>query len=307
MSAQLIEQFSENILSPVLEITTELGGGVRLWIKRDDLIHSAVSGNKWRKLKYNLIAAQKENRKTLITKGGAFSNHIYATAAAGQLFGFQTIGIIRGERVRNPTLAFAESCGMKLVFVERDIFRTIDAGFPFENLGIDAADSCFLPEGGTNELAIEGAAEMANESIAQLGFVPDYFCLSAGTGGTAAGLINGLQGKSNVLVFSALKGDFLKNEVGKYLYSDFENWSLQTDYHFGGYAKFNQELITFINDFKQNQHIPLDPVYTGKMIYGVFEKIRKGHFPTGAKILAIHTGGLQGNIGFCFRHGDLLV
>jgi 1-aminocyclopropane-1-carboxylate deaminase/D-cysteine desulfhydrase-like pyridoxal-dependent ACC family enzyme len=306
LKLQTIENFSAGIQSPIVELNACLHNNVRLWMKRDDLIHPDVSGNKWRKLKYNLITARATKRQTLITKGGAFSNQIYAVAAAAKMFGFRSIGIIRGERVSNPTLDFATSCGMKLIFVDRSTFRDITADFPFEVLGIDVAGGYFLPEGGTNNLALHGAAELADESIAQLGFTPDYFCLPAGTGGTAAGLINGLKGRAKVLAFSALKGDFLKTEIGNYLDADAGVWSLETDYHFGGYARHNASLIAFINDFKEKYGIQLDPVYTGKMMFGIIDKVNNGHFPPGSNILAIHTGGLQGNEGFRFRYGDLL-
>lgn len=271
------------------------------------MIHPEISGNKWRKLKYNLIYARERNISTLITKGGSFSNHIYAIAAAGKEFGFSTIGIIRGESTSNPTLQFAAQCGMKFIFVDRSTFRLIDASFDFSTLGILNKDFYFLPEGGTNSLAIQGTAELAEESISQLGFIPDYYCLSAGTGGTAAGLIIGLKEKSQVQVFSALKGDFLHEDIQKLIQHPADNWVLENQYHFGGYAKYNLELIDFINQFKELHDIPLDPIYTGKMMYGIFDKIQKGHFPPGSKILAIHTGGLQGNKGFNFMHGSLLI
>ncbi len=307
LSATSIQLFSESINSPVTEIIGGLPGNVRLWLKRDDLIHPALSGNKWRKLKYNLLNAEQNNQKTLITKGGAFSNHIYATAAAAKMFGYDSIGIIRGEEVNNPTLDFAKSCGMKLVFIDRTLFRAIDEDFPHESIGIKSDGACFLPEGGTNQKAILGTAELAAETIGQLGFIPDYFCVPAGTGGTAAGLINGLKGEAKVQAYSALKGDFLKNEISRYLSDTAGEWTLETDYHFGGYAKYNAALIDFINDFKEKQGIQLDPLYTGKMMYGIYDKIRDGLFPPGSNILAIHTGGLQGNEGFRFRHGDLLT
>jgi 1-aminocyclopropane-1-carboxylate deaminase len=294
------------MLSPVIEIVDSRLNEVRLWLKRDDLIHPEISGNKWRKLKYNIIHAKNQHLNLLITKGGAFSNHIYATAAAGREFGFQTIGIIRGESVSNPTLEFAAKCGMKLIFIDRSTFREINAYYPFSALGIEETNYLFLPEGGTNELAIQGAAEMVDESIDQLGFLADYYCLSAGTGGTAAGLIKGLKGKSKVLAFSALKGEFLVEEIQNHLEQTYDNWTLETQYHFGGYAKFDLSLIEFINHFKQLHNIPLDPVYTGKLMYGLFDKIQKGHFAPGTRILAIHSGGLQGNNGFNFRYGNLL-
>jgi 1-aminocyclopropane-1-carboxylate deaminase len=294
------------IPSPIVEIKDERLKNVRLWMKRDDLIHPDISGNKWRKLKYNLAFAKKAGYETLLTKGGAFSNHIYATAAAGLHYGFKTIGIIRGENVTNPTLDFARQCGMDLYFVDRQSFRIVNADFDFQSLGIESAENYFLPEGGTNTLALKGSAELVTESIAQLGFCPDYYGVAGGTGGTAAGIISGLEGKAKVLVFSALKGDFLIQDIQNLLEKKENNWSLQSDYHFGGYAKFTPELIAFMNDFHQKHDIPLDPIYTGKLLYGIFDLVEKDFFPKGTNILAIHTGGLQGLAGFRFLHGDVL-
>jgi 1-aminocyclopropane-1-carboxylate deaminase/D-cysteine desulfhydrase-like pyridoxal-dependent ACC family enzyme len=294
------------IPSPIVEIKDERLKNVRLWIKREDLIHPDISGNKWRKLKYNIAFAKKSGCETLLTKGGAFSNHIYATAAAGLHYGFRTIGIIRGEAVENPTLDFARKCGMILHFVDRQQFRQINADFDFPSIGIDNANSYFLPEGGTNTLALKGSAELVAETIAQMDVVPDFYCVAGGTGGTAAGIISALEGTRKTLVFSALKGDFLIKDIQDLLEKGENNWSLQSDYHFGGYAKFTPELITFMNDFHQKHDIPLGPIYTGKLLYGIFDLIEKDFFPKGANILAVHTGGLQGLAGFRFLHGDVL-
>ncbi len=295
-----------NLPSPIIEIKDARLDGMQLFVKRDDLIHSAISGNKWRKLKYNLIYAKKNNIKKIITKGGAFSNHIYAVAAAGKYFDFQTIGIIRGEDVENPTLDFARKCGMKLVFVTRTEFRNINNITDVEQLGIETEESSFLPEGGTNQLALEGTKEIVDEAITQLGFCPEFCCVAAGTGGTAAGIIEGFDNQATILVFAALKGDFLQHDIANLLPQPYANWQFETNYHFGGYAKFDTTLIDFMNDFRQKTAIPLEPIYTGKLFYGIFDKIEKGFFPKGSRILAIHTGGLQGLDGFRFLHGDLL-
>lgn len=283
---------------------------VRLWVKRDDLTHLHIQGNKWRKLKYNLEAFKHSHKKYLLTFGGAFSNHIYATAAAGQLFGIPTIGIIRGEKIYplNPTLAFAEQAGMQLFFVDRIIYREKEQALSSLNISTEA---CYiLPEGGTNDLALQGCEELADEILDQTkNFSPDFICLPCGTGGTAAGILSSeklLKQKTHLLAFSALKGDFLKKEIHR-LQSKNKNWSLQTDYHFGGYAKFSEELIHFINEFKQQYHISLDPVYTGKMFYGIFDLIEKNFFKKGSQIIAIHTGGLQGILGFNQRFGNILI
>lgn len=285
--------------------------GIRLFVKRDDLIHPQVSGNKWRKLKYNLQAAQQQQQKRLLTFGGAYSNHIAATAAAGKMFGFETIGVIRGELVKplNPTLSLAQQQGMHLVFVGRKEYRQqkaeIAAGLE------DELGTCYvIPEGGSNTLAVKGCAEIVAEVREQVDGIPDYFCVSSGTGGTAAGIIVGLAGMSNLRVFPALKGDFIKDEINsliwEYVGENYDNWHLITDYHFGGYTKWNQELIDFINDFYGKFRLQLDPIYTGKLFYGVWNEIEKGNFKNGSTIVIIHTGGLQGILGFNQRFGQIL-
>ena len=266
---------------------------VKLFIKREDQIHLSISGNKYRKLKYNLIEAKKQSFKTLLTFGGAYSNHIAAVASAGNQFGFKTIGVIRGEELEgkineNKTLDFAAKCGMELKFVSREDYRNKDSRIFIEKLKENIDAFYLIPEGGTNALAIMGCEEILTESD----FKFNYICCSVGTGGTISGLINCSQSSQQVLGFSALKGDFLKDDISKFAIKN--NWKLITDYHFGGYAKINSELVSFINEFKQNSNIPLDPIYTGKMMFGIFDLIEKGYFPKGSKILAIHTGGLQG-------------
>ncbi|WP_067151134.1 1-aminocyclopropane-1-carboxylate deaminase/D-cysteine desulfhydrase [Pseudotamlana agarivorans] len=266
---------------------------VELYVKREDVIHPFVSGNKYRKLKYNVLEAQKKGIKTLVTFGGAYSNHIAAVAAAGQLFGFKTVGIIRGEELwteidKNPTLSFAQQHGMRFKFVTREAYRRKTSADFIAALKDEFGDYYHVPEGGTNALAVKGCEEILTESDKEF----DYICSAVGTGGTISGLINCSKPGQQVLGFPALKGDFLKSDISKFAKQS--NWELITDYHFGGYAKINEELVAFINQFKSDYKIPLDPVYTGKMLFGIFDLIEKGFFPKGSKILAIHTGGLQG-------------
>ncbi len=267
--------------------------GVELFMKREDLIHPEISGNKYRKLKYNIIEAQKLGIDTLLTFGGAFSNHIAATASVGKEFGFKTIGIIRGEELcdmvdENPTLKFAKSCGMQFKFVSRSDYREKTSELFINNLIDEFGEFYHVPEGGTNNLAIRGCEEILSDTDKEF----DFVCSSVGTGGTISGLINCSKPSQQVLGFPALKGDFLKNEIIKFAHQS--NWQLILDYHFGGYGKINKDLIDFINKFKKDTEIPLDPVYTGKMMFGIFDLIEKGFFVKGSKILAIHTGGLQG-------------
>ena len=266
---------------------------VELVVKREDLIHPVISGNKYRKLKYNLEEAQKQGHKTLLTYGGAFSNHIAAVAGAGMEFGFRTIGIIRGDELwncieKNPTLHFAQQSGMRLKFITREAYRNKTSEVFIENLKSEFGDFYLLPEGGTNVLAIKGCEEILTPSDSDF----DYICCAVGTGGTISGLINCSKPGQQVLGFPALKGDFLKEDIGKFV--NRKNWKLIADYHFGGYAKINAALISFINEFKDAHGISLDPIYTGKMMFGLFDLINKQYFSEGSKVLAIHTGGLQG-------------
>ena len=283
---QLVERFEESNIS--------------LYVKREDLLHAEVSGNKFRKLKYNLLAAREQNKRTLLTFGGAFSNHIAAVAAAGKILGFKTIGVIRGEELKkdisatfsqNPTLKYAAEQGMIFKFISRTGYREKESPEFTESLKKEYGDFYLLPEGGTNSLAIKGCEEILNKEDA--GF--DYICCAVGTGGTIAGIINASLKSQEVLGFPALKGDFLKKEIFKFTLK--ENWRLENGYHFGGYGKISAQLVDFINDFQKKYHIPLDPVYTGKMFFGIFDLIHSSAFPQNSRILAIHTGGLQGIAG----------
>lgn len=265
-------------------------------MRREDLIHPFISGNKFRKLKYNLIQAKAENQDTFLTFGGAFSNHIAAAAYAGKEYGFKTIGIIRGDELEskileNPTLKFAQECGMKFKFITREKYRHKTEAEFIENLKHEFGNFYYVPEGGTNEFAVKGCQEILSEEDSQY----DYVCSAVGTGGTISGLINSSLPHQKVLGFPALKGDFLNDEIRKFARN--QNWELITDYHFGGYGKVNPELIAFINQFYVENQIPLDPIYTGKMVFGVMDLISKNYFPEHSRILLIHTGGLQGIAG----------
>lgn len=269
---------------------------IEVFIKREDMIHPFVSGNKFRKLKYNLLQAKKENKKTLLTFGGAFSNHISAVAMAGKLEGFGTIGIIRGDELANkvndnPTLKFARESGMQLEFVSREEYSNKTAVDFLEALRSKFGDFYLVPEGGTNVLAVKGCEEILTEDDAAF----DYICCAVGTGGTISGLINSARPNQKVLGFPALKGDFLQNEIRNFALHD--NWQLITEYHFGGYGKINEELVLFLNQFSKQTKILLDPIYTGKMAFGVMDLIQNNYFPNNSRIVIIHTGGLQGIAG----------
>lgn len=265
-----------------------------VFVKKEYLNHPDISGNKYRKLKYNIKEAKSKGHKTLLTFGGAYSNHIAATAMAGKTYGFNTIGIIRGAELKdkifqNPTLKFAHDCGMHLKFVSRENYRGKSTSAFLEKLKEEFGDVYYIPEGGTNELAVKGCEEILSNHD-KLNF--SYICCPVGTGGTIAGIINCSQPSQQVLGFPALKGAFLKDDIRKFATKN--NWQLINAYNFGGYAKVTKELIEFINDFKIKTDIPLDPIYTGKMVFGVMDLIQKGYFKKQAKILMVHTGGLQG-------------
>ncbi|WP_084523727.1 1-aminocyclopropane-1-carboxylate deaminase/D-cysteine desulfhydrase [Adhaeribacter aquaticus] len=282
---------------------------VQVYLKREDLIHPTISGNKWRKLKYNLYAAREQQKTTLLTFGGAYSNHIAAVAAAGQEFGFETIGYIRGEEhfPLNPTLALAKASGMQLEYLDRETYREKSHPDFLRQIEKLHPTAYIIPEGGTNMLAVKGCTEIVQDIPVDF----DYICCAAGTGGTLAGIITGLAGEKTIIGFPALKGgEFLKedirNLIRNYTKYDLQNWVLETNYHFGGYAKIKPELVSFIQHFKQEHHIQLDPIYTGKMMFGVYDLIQQDYFNKGSVIIAVHTGGLQGIKGLEERLGIIL-
>jgi len=283
--------------TPLLELKNQIieQSGVRVLVKREDLNHPLISGNKWWKLKYNLEEALRLQKKTLLTFGGAYSNHIYASAAAAEELGLKSVGIIRGEETLplNPTLSFAKACGMELLYVSREAYRRKSETEFVTQLHHQFGDFYLIPEGGTNHLAIKGCAEFGKRLIEEIDF--DYVCMPVGTGGTIAGIVEGLSGQKQVIGFSSLKdGEFLNGEISKY--TQFRNWQLNQDYHFGGYAKTTKALLDFARDFEHDFEIPLDPVYTSKMMFGVFDLMRQGYFKKGSVVLVLHTGGLQGKI-----------
>jgi 1-aminocyclopropane-1-carboxylate deaminase/D-cysteine desulfhydrase-like pyridoxal-dependent ACC family enzyme len=272
-----------------------------LYVKREDVADPYIGGNKWRKLKYNLIAAREQHKNTLLTFGGAWSNHIYATAAAGKYFGFDTIGIIRGEALDrlNPTLQFAHDCGMQLEYVDRQTYRNKNSQEFINELHQRHGDFYLLPEGGSNQLALKGCAEMVDD----INIPFDIITVACGTGTTLAGLITALNPDQQAIGFAVLKGaDFLDKDVTTMLINDghssAHNWHIEKNYHFGGYARTSAQLLTFIRQFKAEFGIGLDAVYSGKMFYGLFDLISNNKFAKGARIIAVHTGGLQGNAGY---------
>ncbi len=276
------------------KIPLSFPNNIELFIKREDLLHPIISGNKFRKLKYNIQEAKRLGHSTLLTFGGAFSNHILAVAGAGAEFGFNTIGVIRGEELENnindnPTLSQAKDFGMQFHFISRDLYREKETQSFILQLQEKFGDFYLLPEGGTNFLAIKGCEEIL--TVEDKTFFTHVVC-STGTGGTFSGLVNSSTENQQLIGFSSLKGAFLSDVIRNFVTKS--NWIINDDYHFGGYGKVNCELIQFINAFYKQTKIPLDPIYTGKMVYGVMDLIEKDFFPPNAKILMIHSGGLQG-------------
>lgn len=273
---------------------------VQVTVKREDLLHPVISGNKFRKLKYNLEAALQERHDSLLTFGGAYSNHILAVACAGKEVGLRTIGVIRGDEFKgkwhsNPTLEAARGFGMEFLFVSRSDYRNRHDSKWLAELVAACGGAYVIPEGGSNALGIRGCREILQSEDA----VFDTICCAVGTGATLAGLAESCQPHQRLVGFTALKGDFLAGAIRSFTAQ--RNWTLDTSYHFGGYAKTTKHLIEFINSFKQKTGILLDPIYTGKLFFGIFDRITQGEYPKGSSILAIHTGGLQGIQGFNLR------
>ncbi|MGE8645191.1 1-aminocyclopropane-1-carboxylate deaminase/D-cysteine desulfhydrase [Acinetobacter vivianii] len=285
----------DHIAFPTPYQTLDLPAPVQLTVKRLDQIHPHISGNKFFKLKYNLLAAQQQGCSKILTFGGAFSNHIAATAYAAQRFGFQSIGIIRGEELAsqalNPTLQTAHDFGMHLHFVSRAEYRLRHEATYLQQLQQQYPQAFIVPEGGTNALALQGSQEILSAHDREN---YDVICCAVGTGGTIAGLIESSSDRQHVLGFSALKGDFLQQDIQQW--TDKKNWSLTDAYCCGGYAKTSPALLQFMQQFEQQYVIPLEQVYTAKMMMGLFDLIQQQHFPENTRILAIHTGGLQGKL-----------
>ena len=277
----------------------------KIFIKRDDAIHHLISGNKWRKLKYNLVEASRLGKDTLLTFGGAYSNHIHATAAAGKVFGIKTIGVIRGEEYSplNPTLSDAVKMGMELAYLPRRIYKERNNPDFQKELAKQFGEPYVVPEGGTNEFALPGVAELVGEIDVEY----THVCSAVGSGGTLAGIVCGLRGEKKALGFPALKGgEYMSGIISGLLNKNgcdkYRNWELIADYHHGGFAKVTGELIDFICEFEKLNSIELDYIYTGKMFYSIRELAKKNYFSEEDVIIAVHTGGLQGNKSMIKRY-----
>ena len=291
-----------NFIPPLQQIFDPIWDekGIKLYVLRIDLNHPEISGNKLYKLKYNLEEAKKQGKNTLLTFGGAFSNHIAATAAAGKLAGLNTIGIIRGDELSdlNITLKLAKENGMQLHYVSRELYRDKEA--LMNDVRTKFGENIYvIPEGGSNTLGVKGCME-----ITQNIDIPfDFICVPCGTGATLSGIVLSLKDEQQAIGFQVLKAEgYIKKEVQDWLtefkQNDKGNWSINEEYHIGGYAKVNEQLKQFVQDFNSKHGIPLDYVYTGKMLFGITDLIHNNFFTAGSTIIAVHTGGLQGNKGF---------
>lgn len=289
-------QINLEIYSPIHQIKNKLfeEKDIEVYLKRDDLIHPIISGNKWRKLKYVLQKASNENKNHLVTFGGAYSNHLLATAAAAAKFGFKSTGIVRGEEVNNDTLFLCRLHGMELIFVDRENYR--DKSALFNKYFGDDEQAFFIDEGGASAEGAKGCSELVDELTETYHHI---FC-ACGTGTTAAGIINGIGQNNLETQFGAIpvfkNGEFMRTEIDRFLREP-ATCEIHTDYHFGGYGKTDDRLIQFIKRFVAETGILIEPVYTGKMLYAIFDLAEKDHFKRGHRILAIHTGGIWGLLG----------
>lgn len=290
----LEKKFSASPLTQILDQALS-ARRVELWIKRDDLLHPIISGNKWRKLKYNLNHALYNQADTLISMGGAYSNHLHALAFAGQQLGLKTVAFVRGERPTqlNPTLIDLQQWGMQLDFVSRSDYRQLRQYKNYHSLPDLVSGQYWLPEGGATDLALQGVAEIMSELKQQF----DLLMVACGTGATLAGLITAAPVDMQILGVAALKGgDFLNADVKQLLPQAItqQNWQILLDYHFGGFAKYTPELKLFMHQFAAKHGVALDPIYTGKLLFAFYDLLNQGYFKPGQRILLLHTGGLQG-------------
>ncbi|HCA88278.1 MAG TPA: 1-aminocyclopropane-1-carboxylate deaminase [Streptomyces sp.] len=272
--------------------------GVRLLLKRDDLIHPELPGNKWRKLVPNLRAAAESGHTALLTFGGAYSNHLRATAAAGRLLGLTTIGVVRGDeladRPLNPSLARCAADGMRLVFVDRGTYRRKTEPEVAAGLRERFGEFHLVPEGGSNAEAVRGCAALGRELQGRT----DVVAVPCGTGGTLAGLAAGLGPGQRAIGFAALRGGFLAREAERLQRKAFGtrrgDWRGEERFHFGGYAKVPPELRTFTEDFSARHGLTLEPLYVAKMLYGLTVLAREGTLASGTTVAAVVTGSGTG-------------
>lgn len=295
--------------SPLQRIHSRFFADLEVWIKRDDMLHPVVSGNKFRKLKYSLPALSATGASTIVSMGGPWSNHLHALAYACKERGLSSIGLIRGLRKQSdpltPTLQDCLAQGMKLQFVSLDDYRTLRDSDTYwrQILEFDPQGHSWLPEGGSSTLALRGVSELIVEVQQALGGDPNFVICACGTGATLAGIVAGLAGRGTAIGIAALaNADFLNTKVNQLLeqahYPNYTNFETVKEFDHGGFAKTTPALIEFCQEFERETMIPLEPVYTGKMMYAVAQLCRQGRFSPQQKIVLLHTGGLQGRRGF---------
>lgn len=297
--------------SPLQVLTHPLltAKSITLSVKRDDLLHPDISGNKWRKLKHNLLYAEANNKDHLLSFGGAFSNHIHALAAACNHFKFKSTGIIRGENhyAANPTLSQVQQWGMQLQFVDRKTYRLKEQTEYLDTLQSQFPNAYIIPEGGSNNLAILGVEEVVTELMQQSTQPIDHLFTATGSAGTLSGLMSGVLKHSHttqVHGIAVLKNaHYLEQSVVDFVaQAEQLNWHLHTNFHEGGYGKISPPLADFCRGFTQHTSIPIEPIYTGKMFYAIWRLIEQDYFSAGSHIVALHTGGLQGLAGLKALH-----
>lgn len=312
------ENFNLWLPSPLQKLNTDTNlhntNNCNFYVKRDDLIHHDISGNKFRKLKYNLIHAFDNRFNKLIAFGGAFSNLLYTLSVISAEMNIPTTFYIRGDGFdkNNPTLKFIKQNGVEMKFLSRSEFKRIRTSEYLEKLQKQNPDTYIIPEGGSNKLAIPGSGEIVEEITKQLGHDPDYILMDLGTGGTFAGVLNKISYNTQLIGIAAIKGvdwnkTLLKIFEGDTYFTKKTNWKILDDYHFGGFAKHNDELINFINSYKRKYGIPLDPIYTGKLVFAVNDLLNKKFFKANSNIVWIHGGGLQGISGFNYLNKNKII
>ena len=278
--------------TPLVELVDERFTAVRLLIKRDDMGHPELPGNKWRKLKYQLADARQRNASTLLTFGGAYSNHVRAVAAAGRLFGFDTVGVIRGEeRPFNEMLAKAVGDGMRLHYLDRATYRHKTSPEVLARLRGQFGDCYVIPEGGSAPGALAGCAELVTEIEQPF----DLIVCPVGTGGTLAGLSSGLTDGQRALGFAVLRGaEYLDGEVARLqtaaLGQVLDNWRIDHRFHCGGFAKRTPALDELIEDFEQRHGLSLDRIYVAKAMLGLTTMVATGDIPPGTTVVFVLTG-----------------
>lgn len=303
MTENRFDFITHRLPSPVhtVDLSPWLKSKCHILMKRDDLIHSLISGNKWRKLKYNLGKLSLQNPPVIVTFGGAFSNHIHAVAAACEIIGLSSVGFIRGEiDQNNPTLSFCKTSGMTLIPISRSEYRLKENSKEVRDYLKTLPHFVIIPEGGTNTLALKGVSEVIDELNTDR-IYPHHIVLPAGTGGTSAGLLSHPNLTSRILAFSSLKSDHLRHEIESLSNgNNINKLTVNSDFHWGGYAKYNAGLLDFISEFEAHTGISLDHVYNGKAMYGLITLINQNYFKPKETILYLHTGGLQGKAGLSY-------